>query len=48
MDLSQEDLNELARLIQEGNTGGILDGETDDGKQTRINWNLSADKWINS
>jgi len=40
MELSQEDLNELARLIADGNIGGIIDGEG-----YRISWELKADKF---
>ena len=45
MELTQEDLNEIARLIQGGNTSGRLDSEDENGKQYYITWNLNADKW---
>lgn len=48
MILTQEDLNKLAQLIQDGNTSGLLDGETEAGEQTRISWELKTDKFINS
>jgi hypothetical protein len=39
MDIQQEDLNEIARLIQEGCTSGILDPEGRD----RITWSLTIE-----
>ena len=48
MDLTQEDLNDLALLVKNGNTSGILDDEDETGKPTRITWSLKAEKWINN
>ena len=42
-EVSQEDMNEIARLIQDGNTGGILDDE--DG--FRVSWDLTINKFKN-
>jgi hypothetical protein len=39
MNLKQEDLNEIARLIKEGFTSGILDPE----KHERIIWSLKIE-----
>lgn len=41
MELSQEQLDELARLIKEGFTSGRIDGE--DG--IKVAWNLITEIW---
>ena len=43
MELTDLDLEEIARLIQEGNTGGIIDSEDEGGY--RISWELKANKF---
>ena len=46
MELTDIDREEIARLIQEGNTGGMLDNEGNENeKRYRISWELRADKW---
>jgi len=42
MELEQEDLNEIARLIKAGNKSGILDNE-----ETRLVWELKTNKFKN-
>lgn len=41
MELTEIDQQEIARLISEGNTGGILDNE----EGYRIVWDLKIDKF---
>lgn len=48
MELSDIDREEIARLIVEGCTSGILDNEGDEqskGKPFRITWKLEANKF---
>jgi hypothetical protein len=45
MELTDLDLQEIARLIQRGNTGGILDSEDEGGY--RISWELKTEKFKN-
>ena len=40
MEITDEDRTEIAKLVAEGNTGGILDGEG-----FRISWNINMDKF---
>ena len=46
MELTDLDLSEIARLIKEGNTGGIIDSKEDE-ISYRINWQLKTDKFEN-
>lgn len=41
VEITEEDLEEIARLIKEGYTSGRLDGE--DGKE--IAWELNTEVW---
>ena len=45
MELSEQDRAEIARLIKEGYTDGIIDCEDEGGY--RISWSLKADKFSN-
>lgn len=50
MELSDLDKQEIARLITDGYTGGIIDSEGDDeskNKSYRISWDLKFEKFLN-
>ena len=42
MDLDQNDLDEIASLIREGNTSGILDAD-----KYQLSFELKVKKWTN-
>lgn len=42
--LTEQDLEEIARLIKGGFTSGFLDGEDERGEQYRVVWELSTNK----
>ena len=46
LEINEIDLEELAKQIKDGVTGGRLDSETDDGQSKHISWNLKTEVWI--
>lgn len=42
--LTEDDLDEIARLIKGGFTSGFLDGEDERGEQYRVVWELTTNK----
>lgn len=45
LELNDTDRAEIARLIKDGATSGILDSEDEDGNPTRIDWGLNTNKF---
>jgi hypothetical protein len=48
LNLSDEDIVELAKQVLKGYTGGLLDGEDKNGLQYRISWELNYNKFKNN
>ena len=46
LEINDVDLEELARQIKEGFTGGRLDSQTEDGRSRYINWELKMTIWV--
>ena len=44
-DLTELELEELSRLIHEGNTSGRIDRESEDGKTRCVSWELKTEIW---
>ena len=45
MELTEQELAEIARLIKEGFSSGFVDCQEENGKSYRITWELKATKW---
>ena len=45
LEINDIDLQELSRQIQEGNTNGRLDSETENGGSKHISWELKMKVW---